>query len=673
MPYGRVERSRPVSGHMLSGALSSSTRRDIGGKRKMLVGQRRPRAVIGALIASALVIIGIPYQAHAASPTLTISSSALQVNSKGTITATLKYVPAGQTARIVLTGPSGMICASTRWASPGVATTTCTFLPRAAGGYTITAKATRFYSGRVVSTQTVSSRLVAQPAPPTLTISSSLRVNNRGTVTATLKNVPTGQSARISASGPSGMTCDNTKWISPGVASTTCTFLPLAAGAYTVTATATRFYGGRVVAVQTVSSRVAALGVTAIVAGTVRRGEATTVRFTVGGPLWSPGAVLRIAPGVAGAVGCPAELLVRLSADRTASATCKVTPQPTRFLTVAPDLWAGKTRITGVSVRAKIADGPLLDATLASSLWGQESATLWELAKGMTAGSHDAASTGFEIILYSRREGWAGPNVASRVQHLLDVRKPDGGWGIEKAWDAFGDGTVNRESTTYTVSTAGHAGPALLGAWQNKLVTDEDLRAAVDSLLSTPRVNVPGGTCVAYSNSGKDLPCVPNVSLGAGAWLKQVREVTGWSIPLLDDVVAQITAADRYLFNEGTGYWGYSDLPSQLGRPQDAPHQGYTLQSVLILEPDFGKAATLRFLANPWWDQATGGSLRDYGNGLSQVAFADCQGAARSPSVLEAFSAIKSTSADQMTKFLALQGTLYGFRALGACFSGETW
>lgn len=362
-----------------------------------------------------------------------------------------------------------------------------------------------------------------------------------------------------------------------------------------------------------------------------------------------------------------------LSTDRTASATCKVTPQPTRFLTVAPDLWAGKNRIGGRSVTAGIADAPLLDATLASTMWDQESETLWELAQGMTAGSHDAASTGFEIILYAHREGWAGPTVASLVQHLLDVRKPDGGWGIESAWDAFSDGTVNPESTTYTVSTAGHAGPALLAAWQNKLVTDEELRAAVDSLLSTPRVSVAGGTCLAYSKSGSDLPCVPNVNLGAGAWLKQVREVTGWSIPLLDDIVAQITAADRYLFNADTGYWGYSDLPFQLGKPQDAPHQGYTLQSALILEPEFGKAATLQFLSNPWWDQATGGALRDYGNGLSQVAFADCQGAARSPSVLEAFSAIKETSADQMTKFLALQGTLYGFRALGACFRGETW
>jgi hypothetical protein len=638
----------------------------------MLVG-RRPRTLIGILIASALVIIGLPHQAQAASPALSISVSPLQVGSRGTISATLRNIPAGQSASIVVTGPSGTSCANTRWLSPGVAVTSCTVVPRLAGGYTVTAKANRYYQGRIVGTQSTSVRVVAQPGPPILTIASSLKVNTRGTVTATLKNVPPGEAVRIVAGGPAGMTCGSAVWVSTGVARTTCTFLPTAAGGYTVKATATRLSGGRAIATHTASSRVSVLGVTAFVPSTVRRGEATTIRFTVGGPLWSPGAVLRVAPGVAGAIGCPAELRVVLSADRTASASCTATPQPTRYLTVAPDLWAGKNRIGGKSVTAKIADAPLLDAALASTMWDEESETLWELAKGMTAGTHDAASTGFEIIVYAHREGWESPTVASLVQHLLDVRKPDGGWGIDKAWDAFGDGTVNPESTTYTVSTAGHAGPALLAAWQNKLVTDEDLRAAVDSLLSTPRTSVPGGTCLAYSKSGKDFACVPNVNLGAGAWLKQVREVTGWSIPLLDDTVAQITAADRYLFNATTGYWAYSDVPSQIAKPQDAPHQGYTLQSALVLEPEFGKAATLQFLSNPWWDQATGGTLRDYGNGLSQVAFADCQGAVRSPSVLEAFSAIKETSADQMTKFLALQGTLYGFRALGACFKGETW
>jgi hypothetical protein len=515
----------------------------------------------------------------------------------------------------------------------------------------------------------------AHSATPTLSIGSSLlQVGSRGTVTATLKEVPAGQAVRVAVTGPAGLKCGYTKWVSRGVARTTCTLVPPAAGGYTITAKGTRLSGGRVVATQTYASRVVAEGVTATIVGTVRRGQAATVRFTVGGPRWAPGTVLRLAPGVAGAVGCPAELLVKLGSARAASASCRVTPQPTRYLTVAPDLRANRTHIAGVSVRAKIADAPALTAADASAVWSQQSETLWTLAQGLAAGSFDAASTGFEIVLRSHRYGWSDPAVVSLVKHLLDLRKPDGGWGLETAWDAFQDGTVNPSTTTYTVSTAGHAGPALLAAWQHKLVTDADLRAAVDSLLSTPRMNIAGGTCLAYSKSEYDNTwCVVNVNLGAAAWLKQVREVTGWSIPLLDDIVAQVTAADRYLLNADTGYWSYSDLPTQLNKPQDPAHQGYTLQSLLVLEPAFGESATLTFLSNPWWDQAARGTLGDFGNGLSQVAFADCAGAARAPSLLEAFSAIKATPADQMTRFLALQGTLYGFRALGACFKGETW
>jgi len=86
-----------------------------------------------------------------------------------------------------------------------------------------------------------------------------------------------------------------------------------------------------------------------------------------------------------------------------------------------------------------------------------------------------------------------------------------------------------------------------------------------------------------------------------------------------------------------------------------------------------GKSATAQFLADPWWGQPSKGRLGDYGNGMSQVAFTDCNGAAASPALLEAFTAIQSYPADQMTRFLALQGTLYGFRTLGVCFTGETW
>ncbi|MBK8076059.1 MAG: hypothetical protein IPK24_10920 [Kineosporiaceae bacterium] len=63
-----------------------------------------------------------------------------------------------------------------------------------------------------------------------------------------------------------------------------------------------------------------------------------------------------------------------------------------------------------------------------------------------------------------------------------------GGYGLGTAWDAFGDGTRNPASTTYTVTTAGHVGWVLLEARKN----DADggaLNGAIDALLAMPRLD----------------------------------------------------------------------------------------------------------------------------------------------------------------------------------------
>lgn len=608
-----------------------------------------------------------------AAPALSLAvPSGLTVGRAATLSATLSGVPNGQTVSVTLASLPGMSCSATAWVAPGKARRTCVFTPRAVGGYTVAATGVRRVSGKVVGSLSRSRRVSVAPAPRlTITSPALSHVGSQVSATGTVTAVPAGQSVRISMSG---LTCGSTTWVAKGTARATCGFRPTAGGAYTVRAQGALSLSGRSVGTTTASTRVTAMGVTAVVPDKVRRGEKTLLRFTIGAG-WAPGTVVTLAPGVAGATGCPATITVRLSVERTATASCTVIPEPTKAMRVAPDVRAGVTgHMAGAVVSRAVLDGPALDAAAAEAAWRQQSQALWDLSLTKVDSSHDAASTGFEIMLRAHKSGWDDPTVATLVQRFLSLRNPDGGWGTGTAWDAFQDGTVNPADTSYTVSTAGHAGPALLGAWQHHLVTDADLRAAVDSLLTTPTWKVPGGLCIAYSRSANDTTaCVSNVTLGAAAWLKQVREATGWSIPALDDLVAQVSAADRYLWDPSTGYWAYSDLPGSIDRPQDPPHQGYTLQSVLVLDPVLGKSATAQFLANPWWGQPSKGRLGDYGNGMSQVAFTDCTGAAASPALLEAFTAIQSYPADQMTRFLALQGTLYGFRTLGVCFTGETW
>ena len=527
-------------------------------------------------------------------------------------------------------------------------------------------------AGAVLALTTTTVAAAPAHAAPRLTLAAPfVHAGKSGTVTATLTGVPAGQGARITVAG---LNCAPTK-LTRGTARTNCTFRPRAVGGYTLTATATRYARGKTVARHTTAIRTTALGVATTVAATVHRGERTTLRFTIGAG-WAPGTRLRLTPGITGATGCPSTLNATLSSQRTVTFSCAVTPQPAAALKVAPTVRAGaRGLMTGPVTTRPVLDGRPLSATVASARWKQQSQALWDLSRTLPpAPSHDAASTGFELRLLARRDGWDSPAVTDALEHLLQLRNSDGGWGVQVAWDAFGNGTINPADTSYTVTTAEHVGPALLEAWDHDLVSDEDLRAAVDSVMAAPTWKVTGGRCIGYSSSRNDAGlCVPNVSMGAAAWLKDVRNTTGWVVPGLNELVADVTTASRYQWNPTTGYWSYSDMAIHRGRPQDARHQGYTIQSALTLDPKLGHTASALVLANPWWRQPTRGPVSDFGNGLSQIAFANCRTAALAPSVLDAHAVIRAVPTAQQTRFLALQGALYGYRTYATCFTSGGW
>lgn len=505
---------------------------------------------------------------------------------------------------------------------------------------------------------------------PRLSISAPTTVTSgrSATVTATISAVPSGQSVRVAVKG---LACGTTRWVSSGVARTSCAFRPTRPGGYRLTANATLYSGSKRSGSASAIRQVTAIGVQPSAPVTVRRGVSTRLRFAVGTAA-KAGATVRLTTGVTGATGCPSSVQLRVDLRGSATYTCTVTPDPVPALRVAPQAIYGSTTLVATAISREVQDGPRLSVADAEAAWREVTERQFQRALATEVDSHESAAIGFEIMMRAHRDGWDDPSLPPLVHGLLDLRNPDGGWGLEKAWDAFGDRTVNPATTTYTVTTAAHVGPALLGAWQHGLVSDDDLRWAVDSLLATPTWPVPGGLCVSYSTSPYDTgTCVVNVSLGAAAWLKQVREATGWSITRLDEVVAGVTGASRYLFLPESGYWGYSDLPTQRDRPQDPAHQGYTLESVLELDPALAETAVAQFL-RPWWLQPDRYSTVMYGNGQSQVAFTDCSGAARSPALLEAFRSI-TAEPDPQARFLSLQYALHGQRTIDTCFAGKPW
>ncbi|MBJ2120960.1 hypothetical protein I6N91_08225 [Arthrobacter sp. MSA 4-2] len=214
-------------------------------------------------------------------------------------------------------------------------------------------------------------------------------------------------------------------------------------------------------------------------------------------------------------------------------------------------------------------------------------------------GQEDYASWtyAYQARMAAEYRGWQHPTTQQYLAKVYSLNKADGGYGMGKSWDAFGDGSVNPASTTYTVSTADHVGEVLLAGHLAGAVPKEELVAVVDSLLSTPIDDTPNGRCMAYSKSPSDRPstagCVVNVSLGAAAFLNKVAD-SG----VLDDdpprlahtyrVVSQLKWLGINTYNETLGGWAYLYLPS--GKPpfgrlpvQDANHNAYTFESAITL------------------------------------------------------------------------------------------
>ncbi|WP_159618099.1 hypothetical protein [Arthrobacter zhaoguopingii] len=203
----------------------------------------------------------------------------------------------------------------------------------------------------------------------------------------------------------------------------------------------------------------------------------------------------------------------------------------------------------------------------------------------------------YQARMAAEYRGWQHPTTQQYLAKVYSLNKADGGYGLGKSWDAFGDGSVNPASTTYTVSTADHVGEVLLAGHLAGAVPREKLVEAVDSLLSTPIDDTPNGRCMAYSKSPSDRAsksgCVVNVSLGAAAFLSKVAD-SG----VLDDdptrlaqayrVVSQLKWLGINTYNETLGGWAYLYLPS--GKPpfgrlpvQDANHNAYTFESAVTL------------------------------------------------------------------------------------------
>jgi hypothetical protein len=210
--------------------------------------------------------------------------------------------------------------------------------------------------------------------------------------------------------------------------------------------------------------------------------------------------------------------------------------------------------------------------------------------------SHAAYAAAYEAALLAYLYGWDDPEARARLADIAATRKPGGGYGLDIAWDAFGDGTTNPVRTRYLITLTDHVGRVLLDAYRAGVVDATELGGLVDLILAWPRVRGDPG-CLAYSDSGyDDRFCVYNVDSAAAWFLRKA-----WDLGIRRSgqlALSEALAAHDALAIGAGGWWPYH---SGLVAPQDWNHNAATIESHLLLSPDIGADALAAVMPGGLW------------------------------------------------------------------------
>jgi putative cell wall-binding protein len=210
-------------------------------------------------------------------------------------------------------------------------------------------------------------------------------------------------------------------------------------------------------------------------------------------------------------------------------------------------------------------------------------------------GTHTAYDAAYQLMALAALYGWADPEVRTQLTRLRAVRKPDGGYGIDVAWDAFGDGSVNPASTSYLITVTDHAGRALLQAHQAGLVGDGEIAALVDLVLRWASLTG-DRDCLAYSSRASDRAiCIYNVNTSA-AWFLAAAHAQGVQRPGQLETSERLYGHDAPL--QTAGWWPYgSNAPN---RRQDMNHNASMIDMQLLLDPAAGQASLDAVMPGGW-------------------------------------------------------------------------
>jgi hypothetical protein len=181
--------------------------------------------------------------------------------------------------------------------------------------------------------------------------------------------------------------------------------------------------------------------------------------------------------------------------------------------------------------------------------------------------------------------GWSDPRVQPALAQLMAVRNAEGGWGLGYPYPAF-DGSMNGAGTTYTVTLAGHVGPALLAAWRGGALTDPEPLTRITTLLMTT---------ARYAPASGPSWCIHNINAGVADYLTQANDA-GFGRSGLQKLVVDIVRFEITTYNPAWSNWSYQNTGNA---EQDPDHGAYSAASLYFAAYPVGREAAFQLLAAP--------------------------------------------------------------------------
>ncbi len=241
--------------------------------------------------------------------------------------------------------------------------------------------------------------------------------------------------------------------------------------------------------------------------------------------------------------------------------------------------------------------------------WLQLSLDLLARQQNQPPTAYVAYDAAYQAASIATLYGWGSSEARSQLVRLRSVKKPDGGYGMERAWDAFGDGSLNPASTSYLVSITDHAGIGLLAGLRAGAVPASEVAALVDLVMAWPRV-AGDPDCLAYSVASTDRKhCVYNVNSSA-SWFLQAAHDAGVRRPGQQDLAQRLYQHD--VVKASGGWWPYSS--SQLTTRQDWNHNAAMVDFQFQLDVQAGQASLDAVMPGGWVhpDRSTAEDVQGY-------------------------------------------------------------